>query len=70
MFLNNLNSLNVAYMCQLNNLTPYIASKNNYCIIGLCEGEVYWNSGNKETLASVKPEKTSRDRGFFIKGLF
>ena len=28
------------------------------------------NSGNRETLDSVEPEKTSRDRGlFFIKGL-
>ena len=27
------------------------------------------NSGNKETLDSVEPEKTSRDRGLFIKGL-
>ena len=36
-------------MCQFNNLTSHIASKNNYCIISLCVGEVLlkqWKQGN------------------------
>ena len=53
-------------MCQFNYLTLYIDSKNNSCNISLCVGGFYWNSGNKETLDSVKSEKTSRDRGLFL----
>ena len=46
------------------------ASKING-ITSVCVWEwFYWKSGNKDTLDSAEPERTSRDRGlFFIKGL-
>ena len=45
-------------MWQLSNITHPLPRKRNICnSLLLCVGEVYWNSGNKETLDSVKPEK-------------
>jgi len=54
-------------MCQFNYLTPNIASKNNYCNIELCVGEVLlkqWKQGN--TLFSKTKKKTYIPIGLFL----
>ena len=46
------------YMCRIRNIT-YLHPPNKYICnkVNMCVGEVLLNSGNKETLHLVKPEK-------------
>ena len=46
------------YMCRISNITYPLPPKKIICnILKMFVGEVYLNSGNKETLHLVKPEK-------------